>query len=68
VVTRYLKSCFKTGNVFLIKRFIKNDLLAPLIAMLEAESRRDNMLTSACMTIFDDIRKVSIINGKETSP
>jgi protein phosphatase-4 regulatory subunit 3 len=58
VVTRFLKSCLKTGNVFLIKKFVKNDLLAPLIAMLEEESRRDNMLTSACMTIFDELRKV----------
>ena len=55
---RYLKTCLKSGNHFLQRSFAKGELFAPLIALLEEESRKDNMLTSACMIILDEVRKV----------
>jgi hypothetical protein len=37
---------------------VKNDLIAPILDVLKAEGARDNMLTSACMDVFDMIRSV----------
>ena len=49
----------KLQNHFINRFFIKNELLLPVIDVLESESTRDNMLTSACMEVLDLIRKVS---------
>ena len=56
---RFIKSCLKSQNHFIHRYFVKNDLLAPLFHVLEHESGRDNMLSSACMDVLDLIRKVS---------
>ncbi|KAK4688245.1 protein phosphatase 4 regulatory subunit 3, partial [Tremellales sp. Uapishka_1] len=54
---RYVKACLKTGNHFIHRYFVKNDLLLPLFEVLENESTRDNMLSSSCMDVLDLIRK-----------
>lgn len=56
---RFVKACFKTGNHFMNRHFVKSDLLSPVIALMEEESKRDNMLNSACMDILEVVRKVS---------
>jgi hypothetical protein len=57
-VLRFIKSSLRMGNHFLCRYFTKNDLFRPLIDLLEEESSRDNMLSSACMDVLDLIRKV----------
>ncbi|WVQ85221.1 hypothetical protein IAT38_007386 [Cryptococcus sp. DSM 104549] len=62
---RFVRACLKTPNHFIHRYFVKNDLLAPVISLLEDESTRDNMMCSACMDVIDQIRKdnlKSIIN------
>jgi protein phosphatase-4 regulatory subunit 3 len=43
------------------RHFVKSDLLGPMISLMEEESKRDNMLSSACMDILEIIRKVSLV-------
>jgi len=52
-------ACLKTHNHYLHRYMVKNELLLPLLDLLEDESARDNMLSSACMNVLDLIRKVS---------
>lgn len=59
---RFIRACLRTPNHFIHRYFTKNDLLSPFIDLLEEESGRDNMLSSACMDILDLIRKVSVID------
>jgi protein phosphatase-4 regulatory subunit 3 len=56
---RFFKACIKANNHFLHRHLIKNELLLPLIEMLEIEGPRDNMLCSSCLDVFELIRKVS---------
>jgi protein phosphatase-4 regulatory subunit 3 len=56
---RFIKACFRTNNHFMNRHFVKSDLLNPMICLMEEESKRDNMLSSACMDILEIIRKVS---------
>lgn len=55
---RFVRACLRTPNHFIHRYFTKNDLLSPLLDLLEEESARDNMLSSACMDVLDLIRKV----------
>lgn len=57
---RFVRACFRANNSFLHRNFVKGDLLVPLLALLEEEGSRDNMLSSACMEVLDLIRKVSL--------
>ncbi|KIR57878.1 nuclear protein [Cryptococcus bacillisporus CA1873] len=56
---RFLKACLRTANHFIHRHFVKNDLLGPLMMLLEEESLRDNMMSSACMEVVEQIRKVN---------
>lgn len=56
---RFIRSCLKLQNHFVNRYFVKNELLVPLIDVLESESTRDNMMSSACMEVLDIIRRVS---------
>jgi hypothetical protein len=57
---RFFKAFVKTRNSFLYRHLTKNDLVLPLIEMLEVEAPRDNMLCSSCLDLFETIRKVSL--------
>lgn len=57
---KFMKACIKTNNSFYLRHISKYDLLLPMLDLLEAESYRDNMLTSACLEILNLIRKVSL--------
>lgn len=56
---RFFKACIKTNNHFLHRHLTKNDLVLPLIELLEGEGPRDNLLSSSCLDVFEVIRKVS---------
>ncbi|EIW73149.1 hypothetical protein TREMEDRAFT_24823, partial [Tremella mesenterica DSM 1558] len=57
---RFIKACLKTPNHFIHRYFVKNDLLGPVLDILEKESGRDNMLSSACMDVLDLIRRENV--------
>nr|ODO02203.1 nuclear protein [Cryptococcus depauperatus CBS 7855] len=57
---RFLRACLKTPNHFIHRHFVKNDLLEPLVILLEEEGIRDNMMSSACMEVVEQIRKDNI--------
>jgi protein phosphatase-4 regulatory subunit 3 len=56
---KYIKACLKSNNHFMHRYVVKNDLILPVLELLKMEGARDNMLTSACMDVFDMIRAVS---------
>lgn len=58
VSLRYIRKCLQSSNHYIHRYFVKNDLLEPVMYVLEVEARRDNMLSSACMDVLDLIRKV----------
>jgi protein phosphatase-4 regulatory subunit 3 len=55
---RYFRACLKASSHFIHRHLIKYELLLPMLELLESESPRDNMLSSACLDIFEIIRKV----------
>lgn len=55
---RFIKACFRTSNHFMNRHYVKADLLSPMISLMEEESAKDNMLSSACMDILEIMRKV----------
>ncbi|KAK6905071.1 hypothetical protein I203_105890 [Kwoniella mangroviensis CBS 8507] len=54
---RYIRACLKTPNHFMHRNYVKNDLFLPLLELLEEESIRDNMMSSACMDVLELIRR-----------
>ena len=62
-VLRFARTCLRTPNHFIHRYFVKQDLIPPLLDLLEEESSRDNMLSSSCMDVLDLIRKVSLSVG-----
>lgn len=40
------------------RHYTKNDLLLPLVVLLEEEGGKDNMLSSSCLDVLEAIRKV----------
>nr|XP_018266504.1 uncharacterized protein I303_00479 [Kwoniella dejecticola CBS 10117]OBR88662.1 hypothetical protein I303_00479 [Kwoniella dejecticola CBS 10117] len=54
---RYIRACLKTPNHFMHRYYVKNDLFLPLLELLEEESVRDNMMSSACMDVLELIRR-----------
>ncbi|RZL15426.1 MAG: hypothetical protein EOO89_13060 [Pedobacter sp.] len=62
-VLRFARTCLRTPNHFIHRYFVKQDLIPPLLDLLEEESSRDNMLSSSCMDVLDLIRKVSLSAG-----
>ncbi|KAK8844620.1 hypothetical protein IAR55_006467 [Kwoniella newhampshirensis] len=54
---RFVRACLKTPNHFIHRHYVKNNLLLPVLELLEDESTRDNMMSSACMEVLDLIRK-----------
>ncbi|OCF33154.1 hypothetical protein I316_05199 [Kwoniella heveanensis BCC8398] len=59
---RFVRACLKTPNHFIHRYYVKNDLLLPLLDLLNEESNRDNMMSSACMEVLELIRKENLKN------
>lgn len=62
---RFFRSCLKSNNHFLHRHIAKYDLLQPLLDLITQEAPRDNMLSSACLDVFELIRQdnmKSVIN------
>ena len=57
---RYMRTCFKVQNHFIHRYFVKNDLLLPLLDLIDSQPGRDNMLSSSYMEVLELIRKVGL--------
>jgi len=58
---RFFRACLSKGNQFINRHFLKIELVSAVLAVIEGESSRDNLVTSACLDFFEHIRKVSVI-------
>ena len=56
---RFFRACLAKGNQFINRHFLKIELVSAVLAVIEGEAARDNLVTSACLDFFEHIRKVS---------
>ncbi|PWN35791.1 DUF625-domain-containing protein, partial [Meira miltonrushii] len=57
VALRFFRACLAKGNQFINRHFVKIGLLGAILSVIEGESTRDNLVTSACLEFFEHIRK-----------
>lgn len=55
---RFIKAALKTNNHFIHRNFAKNGGTKAILDLVERETDRDTMLSSACLDTFELIRKV----------
>jgi protein phosphatase 4 regulatory subunit 3 len=53
---RFLRACVGILDDFYNRYIVKNNLLAPVFALLRANAARDNLLTSAVMDLLEFVR------------
>jgi protein phosphatase 4 regulatory subunit 3 len=58
-VIRFYRACLRVNNHFMFRYLNKGDVFAPVLDLVSAESAKDNMLSSACLELFEYIRRVS---------
>jgi len=57
VALRIFRSCLKLNNRNINNHLIKHGIFAPIIDLTVRESKRDNLMSSACQDFFEYIRK-----------
>lgn len=55
---RFFRACLKINTHFVHRWLNKGDVFAPILALLSQEASADNMLCSACLELFEHVRKV----------
>ncbi len=58
---RFIKACLRTGNHFIHRNFTKNGVTKAIIDLVDRETTRDTMLSSACLDTLELIRKVGYL-------
>lgn len=58
---RFFRACLAKGNQFVNRHFLKIELVSAVLAVVEGEASRDNLVTSACLEFFEHIRKVCVV-------
>lgn len=61
---RFIKACLRTGNHFIHRSFMKNGVTKAVLDLVERETTRDTMLSSACLDTLELIRKVRGPSGQ----
>lgn len=64
VSLRFIKSCLMTNNHFIHRNFAKNGVTKAILDLVDRETNRDTMLSSACLDTLELIRKVSLGDPK----
>ncbi|KLT39487.1 DUF625-domain-containing protein [Cutaneotrichosporon oleaginosum] len=54
---RFVKACLRTNNHFIHRNFTKNGVTKAIIDLVDRETTRDTMLSSACLDTLELIRK-----------
>lgn len=57
---RFIKASLKTNNHFVHRNFTKNGVTKAILDLVDRETERDTMLSSACLDTFELIRKESM--------
>jgi protein phosphatase-4 regulatory subunit 3 len=57
---RFFRACLAKGNQFVNRHFLKIELIGAVLAVVEGEAERDNLVMSACLEFFEHIRKENI--------
>ena len=55
---RFFRACLKINTHYMFRYLNKGDVFAPVLELLANASPRDNMLSSACLELFEFMRKV----------
>lgn len=58
---RFIKACLRTGNHFIHRSFMKNGVTKAILDLVDRETGRDTMLSSACLDTLELIRKVRLV-------
>lgn len=54
---RFFRACIGSNNQFTNRHFIKQEIFAAVLTLTEQESKRDNLVLSACLDLFDHIAR-----------
>lgn len=54
---RFFKYCLASNNQFTNRHFIKIELFSTILGLMEAESDRNNLVSSACLDFFEHMRR-----------
>ncbi|CAO1624116.1 unnamed protein product [Parajaminaea phylloscopi] len=54
---RFFRACIGSNNQFTNRYFIKVNIFGALLQLTERESRRDNLVLSACLDLFEYLRR-----------
>jgi protein phosphatase-4 regulatory subunit 3 len=65
---RFVKTCLHTNNHFIHRNFAKNGVTKGLLDIVERETDRDTMLSSACVDALELIRKVRTTVASHPDP
>ncbi|KAL7410975.1 component of IIS longevity pathway SMK-1-domain-containing protein [Mrakia frigida] len=57
---RFFRACLKVNTHFMFRYLNKGDVFAPVLDLVASESPRDNMLSSACLELFEYMRKENL--------
>lgn len=57
---KYFRICLGQNNEFYIRQIISHRLLEPILTLIEATAPRDNLLNSACLELFEFVRRENV--------
>ncbi|KZS97836.1 DUF625-domain-containing protein [Sistotremastrum niveocremeum HHB9708] len=57
VALRFLRLCLKQNNRNLSNHIMKHDIMVPILDLTAREAKRDNLLSSSCQEIFENMRR-----------
>ncbi|ORE02507.1 hypothetical protein BCV72DRAFT_265136 [Rhizopus microsporus var. microsporus] len=56
---RFLRICFDLRDEFFYTHFLKNEVFEPIVGIAAQNSAKDNLVSSACLAMFESIRKAN---------
>ncbi|CEH14661.1 Protein predicted to be involved in carbohydrate metabolism [Ceraceosorus bombacis] len=57
---RFLKACLTRNNQYINRHFVKVELVGAVLAAVEHEKHRDNLVASACLDFFAYLRRENV--------
>ncbi|KAN0060642.1 Platinum sensitivity protein [Thecaphora frezii] len=57
---RFFKHCLASNNQFTNRHFIKIELFSTILGLVESEAERNNLICSACLDFFEQMRKANM--------
>lgn len=57
---RFFKYCLASNNQFTNRHFVKLEVFGAILDLMEAESDRNNLVSSACLDLFEHVKRDNI--------